>query len=132
MRVELRLFGNVAEALVVGEAVPMNGLAVKQNFPIGRIYEPGNHFYRGRFARPVRAEVARHLTLPRDKAHITDSWDSRVAFCYVPQFKHSIALLVNSSHPRVPTANQARKFSGISAVVIQFRLLSFRRGSGDV
>ena len=58
VRVEMRLFGHVAHALLVGDQVAANGLAAEKDFARADLDQPGDHFHGGGFAGAVGAQVA--------------------------------------------------------------------------
>ena len=50
MRIDLRLFGHVSHAALVGHRIVLDALALEQDFPVGRLHESRNHLHGGRLA----------------------------------------------------------------------------------
>ena len=76
MRVEVRLFGHVAHALLVGDQVALDGLAVEEDLAGGHLDQAGDHLHGGGFARAVRAQVAGHLAGARREADVVHGGDA--------------------------------------------------------
>ena len=88
VRVEMRLFGHVAHALLVGDQVALNALAVEQDLAGGRLHQAGDHLHGGGLAGAVRPQVAGDLAGAGGKAHVIDGGDAEEAFGNVAQFEH--------------------------------------------
>ena len=80
MRVEMRLFGHVAHALLVGDRVALDGLAVEQDLAGGGLDQAGDHLHGGGFAGAVRSQVAGDLAGARREADVVDGGDAEEAF----------------------------------------------------
>ena len=89
MRVEMRLFGHVAHALLVGDQVALNGLAVEQDLAGGHLHQPGDHLHGGGFAGAVRPQVAGDLAGAGRKADVVDGGDPGESLANVAKFEHA-------------------------------------------
>ena len=88
MRVEMRLFGHVAHALLVGDQVALDGFAVEQDLARGGLQQPGDHLHRGGFAGAVRPQVPGDLAGARRKADIVHGRDAAESLGNVAKFQH--------------------------------------------
>ena len=61
MRVQMRLFGHVAHALLIGDQVALNGFAIEENLARAHLDEPGDHLHGGGLAGAVRSQIAGHF-----------------------------------------------------------------------
>ncbi len=80
MRVQMRLFGHVAHALLPGDQVAPDGFAVEQNLAAARLDEAGDHLHGGGFAGAVRPEVAGHLAGQAEKLTLSTAGCRRSAW----------------------------------------------------
>src|SRR5262249_16482991 len=88
VRIEVRLFRNIAQALPVRDAVSFDGLAAEQNLAAARLDEPGDHLQSSGLAGAIRSQVPRHLARLRLEADILHGRDAGVEFRYVAQLEH--------------------------------------------
>ena len=86
--VEMRLFGDVAHALLVGDEVLLDGLAFEEDFSGAWVHESGDHLHGGGFAGAVGAEVAGDFAGPGGEAGAGNGGDSGEAFVDVAEFEH--------------------------------------------
>ena len=80
MGVEVRLFGDVAHAALVGDEVVLDGLAVEENFAGGHFDEAGDHLHGGGFAGAVGAEVAGDFAGAGGEGHVVDGGNTGEVF----------------------------------------------------
>ena len=78
MRVEMRFFGDVSEALAVMDAVAGDRFAVEKNLAFAGLDQAGDHLERGGFAGAVRAQIACHFTRARDEADVPYRGDAGI------------------------------------------------------
>src|ERR1035441_777333 len=72
MGVEMRLFGHVTHAPLVGDEVAADGLAIEEDFARTDPDESGDHLHGGGFAGTVGAQVAGDLSGGGRKADVID------------------------------------------------------------
>jgi len=90
VRVEMRLFGHVAEALLVADQVVPDGSALEQDFACRRLDERGDHFHSGRFAGAVGPQVAGDLAGARGEADVVYRDDSAEVLRDVAKLEHTV------------------------------------------
>ena len=86
--VEVRLFGDVAEAAAEGEEVVADGTAVEEDVAGGGLEEAGDHLHGGGFAGAVGAEVAGDLAGVRGEADGFDGGDAQEIFVDAAELEH--------------------------------------------
>src|ERR1700689_1977433 len=92
MRVQVRLFRNVAHALLVCDRVALDGLAVEKDLSGVHLNEPGDPFHGGGFAGAVRPQVPGHFAGACRKTHTVNGGDAGKAFGNATQIKHGFSL----------------------------------------
>ena len=70
MGIDVRLFGNVAEAPLEADQVVADVGAVPENLARGRGQQAGEHFHRGGFTAPVGPQVSGDLAGRDGKRHV--------------------------------------------------------------
>jgi hypothetical protein len=91
MRIEMRLFGHVADAALKGFAsfgIFVDVAAVKRDFAGCRLKEANDHLDRGALAGAVGTEIAERFAAMNHEADMVDNWDSGVMFRQVANFEH--------------------------------------------
>ena len=88
MSVEMRLLGDVAHALFVGDQVVLDPPSVEQNLAGGHFHQAGDHLHGGGFARSVRPKIAGDLAGAGDEAHAVDGERAGESFGDAAKFQH--------------------------------------------
>ena len=88
MRVEVRLFRHVADALLEGGEVVVDAFAVVKDLPVGRLDQPGQHLDRGALAGAVRPQVAEDLSGPDGETHLAHGGRVVVVLRQRSSFEH--------------------------------------------
>src|SRR5258706_13078377 len=88
MSVEVRLFGDVAHALLVGDRVKLNRAAVEEDLTAGHFDETGDHLHGGGFAGAVGSQISGDCSRMRGVADVVDSSDAGKSFRDAAEFEH--------------------------------------------
>ena len=91
--VEPGLLGHVADALLVGGEVGVNGLAGEGDGAEGGFDEAGDHLHGGGLAGAVRAEIAGDLAGLRGEGDVLDDGEAGVSFVDALNLKHGHPLV---------------------------------------
>ena len=86
--VEVRLLGHVAHALLVGDEVVLDGLALEEDLAERHFHEAGDHLHGGGFAGAVGAQVAGDLAGAGGEADAVDGGDAGETLGDVAKFEH--------------------------------------------
>ena len=78
--IEIRLFGYVADALLVGNEVFVDGLAVEEDLTGSHFDETGDHLHGGGFAGAVGTEITGDFAGVGGEADVIDGGDAGEVF----------------------------------------------------
>jgi PadR family transcriptional regulator len=88
MTIEVGLFGDIPEASLEGDEIPVNGNAIEQDFARGDFEEAGDHVHGGGFAGAVGAEIAGDLAGAGGERNLIDGNDAAETFGDAAKLKH--------------------------------------------
>ena len=86
--VEVRLFGDVADAALEGFEIAVDVLAMEEDVAGGGLQESGEHFDGGAFSGAVGSEVAENFAGVDDEADAIHGGDAGVELGKLPGFQH--------------------------------------------
>ncbi len=91
VRIQVRLFGHVADAALKGFAgfgICVNVVAIKRDFPGRGLKQTNDHLDRGALSGAVGTEIAERFTAMNHEAGMVNNWDAGVTFREVADFEH--------------------------------------------
>ncbi|MGC2531030.1 MAG: hypothetical protein WA639_25060 [Candidatus Acidiferrum sp.] len=92
MRIKVRFFGHVPNALLVGDQVVVNRLSLKINLARSGFHQAGDHFHCRGFAGPIQPKVASDFAWPCRKADVVHGGTPFESLANVAQFEHARSL----------------------------------------
>src|SRR5579871_1319410 len=100
MRVQMRLFGDVADAALVRGEIVVDAAAVVKDLPVGWVDQPGQYLDGGAFAGAVRAQVAKDFAWLYRETDAAHRDGVLVILCERARFEHgSLSPLRHRSRP---------------------------------
>src|ERR1017187_6353838 len=111
MGVEIRLLRHVAHALLVGDQVAPDGLAVKKDLARAGLDEPGDHFHGGGFSGAVGAQVTGDFARGGGEADVIYGEDARETLGDVAQFERHNCRLLAAFKKRLLRESARRNFA---------------------
>lgn len=97
VRIEMRFFGNVPEALFVRQTIVSDRFAVEKDLTFTGLDQACDHLQGCRFSGTVRAQISGYLSPDGGEVHAGYNRYSCVALDHAAQFEHSLLLASRSA-----------------------------------